>query len=66
MGSGSCSFQAPDTFDLDDDGKVIVLDARDPDDHIRAAADSCPTRAITLVERPPAERTAGETTDAAG
>ena len=62
MGSGSCSFQAPSTFDLDDDeGKVVVLDTRDPDDNIRAAADSCPTRAITLTER-----TAGETTDAVG
>ena len=49
MGSGSCCFQAPATFDLDDDeGKVIVLDTRDPDALIRAAADACPTRAITL------------------
>jgi ferredoxin len=62
MGSGSCSFQAPRTFDLDDDdGKVIVLETRDADAHIRAAADSCPTRAITLTER-----TLGDTTDVAG
>jgi ferredoxin len=62
MGSGSCSFQAPSTFDLDDDeGKVVVLETRDPDVQIRAAADSCPTRAITLTER-----TVGETTDAVG
>jgi ferredoxin len=51
MGSGSCSFHAPDTFDLDDECKVVLLETRDPDDSIRAAADACPTRAITITER---------------
>jgi ferredoxin len=51
MGSGSCSFHAPDTFDLDNECKVVLLETRDPDDSIRAAADACPTRAITITER---------------
>jgi ferredoxin len=50
MGSGSCSFHAPDTFDLDDECKVVLLETRDPDDSIRAAADACPTRAIKIAE----------------
>ena len=61
MGSGSCTFHAPNTFDLDDDEcKVVVLDTRDPDDHIRTAASACPTRAITLVDA-----TSGDNPDAA-
>jgi ferredoxin len=61
MGSGNCLFHAPDTFDLDDDeSKVVLLDTRDSDDAIRAAADACPTRAITIIER-----SAGEPPDAA-
>jgi ferredoxin len=52
MGSGSCSFHAPRTFDIDDDMKVVVLDGDDADSEaaIRAAVESCPTRAITLAD----------------
>jgi len=50
MGSGSCAFHAPETFDLDDTAKVLLLDTRDPDDRIRAAVESCPTKAIILTE----------------
>jgi ferredoxin len=51
MGSGSCTFHAPNTFDLDDaECKVVVLDTRDPDELVRTAASACPTRAITIVE----------------
>jgi ferredoxin len=47
MGSGNCSFYAPATFDLGDDGKAIVIDpAGDPDDKINTAAKGCPTQAI--------------------
>jgi len=48
MGSGSCSFHASNTFDLDDSCKVVLLDTRDSDEAIRAAAESCPTHAIGL------------------
>jgi ferredoxin len=47
MGSGNCSFYAPATFDLGDDGKAIVIDpAGDPEDKINTAAKGCPTQAI--------------------
>ena len=49
MGSGNCSFWAPNTFDLDDDGVAIVINP-DGDDasKIQNAANGCPTQAITL------------------
>jgi len=49
MGSGNCQFWAPATFDLDDDGIAIVIDAEgDPEDKVIAAAQGCPTRAIAV------------------
>ena len=53
MGSGNCSFWAPNTFDLDDEGLAIVVDP-DGDDaaKIQNAANGCPTQAIILTERP--------------
>jgi ferredoxin len=49
MGSGSCVFQAPGAFALDDDGIAVVVDpAAAPEDTIRAAAARCPSRAITV------------------
>ena len=49
MGSGNCAFHAPNTFDLDDEMKVIVVDpAGDPDDKIRLAVDGCPTLALSI------------------
>jgi ferredoxin len=51
MGSGSCGFYAPATFDLDDALKAVVVDAAgDPAERIRMAAESCPTNAITIEE----------------
>jgi ferredoxin len=51
MGSGNCSFWAPNTFDLDDEGVAIVVN-REGDDasKIQNAANGCPTQAITLSE----------------
>src|SRR5881398_3513053 len=49
MGSGNCAFHAPNTFDLDDEMKVIVVDAEgDPDEKIRLAVDGCPTLALSI------------------
>jgi ferredoxin len=51
VGAGQCVVIAPDVFDLDNDGKVVVLDAapgpaqRAP---ARDAAESCPSFAITI------------------
>ncbi|MBV8161863.1 MAG: ferredoxin [Acidimicrobiia bacterium] len=49
MGSGNCSFWAPATFDLDEEGIAIVLDAEgDPDEKAVLAAQGCPTQAISV------------------
>jgi ferredoxin len=49
MGSGNCSFWAPSTFDLGDDGIAVVTDpAGDDEDKIILAGQGCPTQAITI------------------
>jgi ferredoxin len=55
IGSGNCSFYAGATFDLDGDLKVMVLagaerGGADADGDIRAAAEGCPVKAITIQE----------------
>ena len=50
IGSGDCVDTAPAVFELDDDGKVVVLD---PDgasvDEIVDAAANCPVTAIFVI-----------------
>jgi deazaflavin-dependent oxidoreductase (nitroreductase family) len=54
VGTGSCAFLAPNTFDVSDEGKVVILDGSDPEDTVHAAVDSCPQRALSLTSyRPP-------------
>jgi ferredoxin len=49
MGSGNCVFWAPATFDLDEDGHSVVLDATATDEErLRVAAEGCPVGAISL------------------
>ncbi|MCU1449268.1 MAG: ferredoxin [Acidimicrobiales bacterium] len=51
MGSGNCSFWAPATFDLDDEGVAIVVDPAgdgDDGDKVVLAAQGCPTQAISV------------------
>jgi ferredoxin len=49
MGSGNCSFWAPGTFDLGDDGIACVIDpGGDPVDKVLLAASGCPTQAIEV------------------
>ena len=52
-GLGICESLAPDYFEIDDAGQLLVLrehtDDRDLDD-VRAAIEGCPTEALTLVE----------------
>ncbi len=49
MGSGNCAFHAPNTFDLDDEMKVVIVDPDgDPDDKIRLAVEACPTLALSI------------------
>ena len=50
MGSGQCSWYAPNTFDPDDETIAMVIDPQgDPEKAIRTAVDSCPTRALSIV-----------------
>ena len=52
MGSGNCSFWAPNTFDLDEEGLAIVVNPEgDEAAKIQNAANGCPTQAITLTQR---------------
>lgn len=49
MGSGNCVFWAPATFDLDDEGRSVVIDAAaEEEDRVRVAAQGCPVGAISL------------------
>jgi ferredoxin len=49
MGSGSCVFWAPATFDLSEDGHAVVIDAAATDEVcLRVAAEGCPVGAISL------------------
>lgn len=51
QGYANCMVNAPDVFDLDDDGKVDILQpspAIDQLDAVREAVSSCPVRALSL------------------
>jgi ferredoxin len=49
IGSGNCSFFAPNTFDLDDELKSVVIDPEGDDEgDIWAAVEGCPTNAIRI------------------
>ncbi|HLN16143.1 MAG TPA: ferredoxin [Acidimicrobiales bacterium] len=55
MGSGNCHFWAATTFDLGDDGRVVVLDPdADDEEQLRVAAEGCPVGAITVTRADPA------------
>jgi ferredoxin len=69
MASGQCTFHAPNTFDIDDEMKVIVLapgdaDGIDDDRAVLAAVSSCPTRALELVDHVDHEEREGMDADA--
>ena len=52
MGSAQCSWSAPNTFDQDDETIAIVIDQQgDPAEAIQTAVDSCPTRALSIVDK---------------
>jgi ferredoxin len=51
QGYGNCVVAADDTFDLDDDGVVVLLRAEFPESdraRIEAAAESCPMSALKV------------------
>lgn len=52
-GLGLCEAEAPDLFEVRDDGSLAVLDAHPDDSHrveCEAAVASCPTEALRLVQ----------------
>lgn len=54
VGAGQCALVAPDVFDQDDDGIVLLLDAEPTGSDLEAATRAvrlCPARAISLSER---------------
>ncbi|HMD46117.1 MAG TPA: ferredoxin [Acidimicrobiales bacterium] len=54
MGSGNCHFWAPGSFDLGDDGRVVVLDPEASDEErLTVAAEGCPVGAITIIGSDP-------------
>jgi ferredoxin len=54
VGAGQCAVVAPSVFDIDDEGKVVVLVEGEPEaelhDDIRNAVFACPAFAIELQE----------------
>jgi ferredoxin len=49
MGSGNCTYEAPDVFALDDDGVSSVVRAVDEtEEKVIVAARKCPARAISV------------------
>ncbi|MFV0131160.1 ferredoxin [Streptomyces sp. HMX112] len=57
VGAGMCALTAPGLFDQDEDeGLVVLLDARPPRDHhtsARVAAGACPAGVISVIEHAP-------------
>jgi len=52
-GLGMCEAEAPDLFEVQDDGSLKVLNECPGPDQLaaaQAAVDSCPTEALSLVE----------------
>jgi len=57
IGAASCVALAMKTFALDDENKAVVLEGEgDPPEMIKLAAESCPTKAIILIN----EETGGQ------
>ena len=51
IGAASCVAVSPATFELDADKKAVVLDKSDDlPDNIVLAAQSCPTKAIIIID----------------
>jgi ferredoxin len=52
IGAGQCVLNAPDVFDQDDEGTVVVraaVPSPGQEPTVRAAEHACPARVITLV-----------------
>lgn len=51
ISAGTCVAIAPEVFELDDEGKVVLINAKGADEQtILDAARSCPTQAIEIYD----------------
>jgi len=49
IGAANCEYWAPNTFEVDDDAKSVVINpSGDPPDLLERALQGCPSSAITL------------------
>jgi ferredoxin len=52
-GLGMCEAEAPDLFEVQDDGSLVVLNLTPTDDRrdeVEAACDACPTQALSIAD----------------
>jgi ferredoxin len=52
-GLGMCEAEAPDLFEVQDDGSLVVLHLTPTDDRrdeVEAACDACPTQALSIAD----------------
>lgn len=52
IGAAPCVAISPEVFQLNDEGKAIVIGYNDTEENIIAAAESCPVAAIFLYKDP--------------
>lgn len=51
MGTGACAFAAPDVFEVDASGRVVVIGPVETgDERVRNAVTDCPMEALRLIE----------------
>ncbi len=51
QGIGACVGTAPDVFEIDNEGKSVVINAEGADDEtVHATAEACPLEAISLYD----------------
>jgi ferredoxin len=57
IGAGACVVVAPDVFQIDEENKVVLVDAKGADDDtIKESAEACPTDAIILIDEKSGEQ----------
>lgn len=50
IGAASCIAISPSIFKLDSENKAVILEGQDTPENILMAAQSCPTKAIVIID----------------
>ena len=50
IGAASCIAVSPNIFKLDSENKAVILEGQDTPENILMAAQSCPTKAIIVID----------------